>query len=276
MRNQDSWADKITRNIHKQKYEIKKIKEKYYKDNYSKTKTYSFPSKINLDKYFTFRKNDVWKLSKNKNMLAIYPILCLRADFKVDKWFQIPQQEISVKTGLSIPSVKIGLDNLYKNKFINRLKNDEGIRRFYEYNVKFIRRKDIKDNKNKYFIFNQSIIDSGVWAKLKPRAKALYLSIRANASFYPDAFFGDQEIIDGDSYIDYKKVVKENFRKRKCDITNKPLSHLCRHVRIDNSNLIPIIKQLEEYRLIERYGKIFEVYLHPKINQINNDYWYEL
>ena len=192
--------------------------------------------------------------------------MCLKADYKDNNWFQIPQEEISVKAGLSINTVQKALVELENNGLLERKKRNDGKRHYYLYKVFLIRKDMIADYKKEYFTFNQSIIDSGVWSKLNPRSKVLYLAMRAKAQFDFESIIEDI-LLDG-TRIDYDDLIKSNlkdFRNRKYDICEFSLTQLCKFANINQTNLKPVISQLERYRLVKSYGDYFEVYLIPKI-----------
>jgi len=260
--------EKIAVHVRKEKEKRQESKRKVYKERYNKVKKYKFPPKehINTNKHFYFFKLLVSDYNLSKSALAVYPVLCLKADFKDDNWFQMPQEEISVKAGLSINTVQKALVELENNELLERKKRNEGKRHYYLYKVLFIRKDMITDYEKEYFTFNQSIIDSGVWSKLNPRSKVLYLAMRVKAQFDFESIFDDVPF-DG-TRIDYDDLIKsylEDFRNRKYDICELPLSQLCGFASINQTNLKPVISQLERYRLVKSYGDYFEVYLIPKI-----------
>ena len=265
---QSTFKGKVLANVKRQIRERNENKKIFYKELYGSIKKYNFPPKhkINLEKHFYFPKSIVTEFQLSKRALAVYPVMCLKADFEDDNWFQIPQEEISVKAGLSINTVHKALLELENKGLLTREIKTSGKRHFYTYRVKFIRKDKIKELKNKYFTFNQSIIDSGVWANLNLRSKALYLAMRVKA-FYDIAVLFDDEKFDG-SIIDYEELISANikeYRNRKYDMCTTPISQLCKIVQIDSSNLNIILEQLEKHRLIKRFDDCFEVYLKPKL-----------
>jgi len=260
--------EKIALHVRKEIKKRQETKRKVYKERYNKVKKYKFPLKehINTNKHFFFCKSIVSDYNLSKSALAVYPVMCLKADFKDDNWFQLPQEEISVKAGLSINTVQKALVELENKELLERKKSTEGKRHYYLYKVLFIRKGMIADYEKEYFTFNQSIIDSGVWSKLKPRSKVLYLAMRATAKFDFVSIFDDIPL-DG-TRIDYDDLIKSNlkdFRNRKYDICEFSLTQLCKFANINQTNLKPVIGQLEKHRLVKNYGIFFEVYLIPKI-----------
>jgi DNA-binding MarR family transcriptional regulator len=170
---------------------------------------------------------------------------------------------------MSITTVRKALFELEEHDLITREKQNLGKRHFYVYKVQFIRREMIEEYKNEYFTFNQSIVDSGVWADLNLRSKALYLAFRVQAFHDIEALFDDEEIFDG-SRIDYDDIISthlDEYRNRKFDMCTTPISQLCKLVGIDSSNLTQVLEQLEKHGLIKRFGDWFEVYLKPIISE---------
>lgn len=205
--------------------------------------------------------------------MAMYPVLCLQADFEQNKWFQISQRNIATMAGVSINTVVNGIRDLEQYKlggqpFLEKKKKTEGQRHFYVYRVNFTRKDDMKDWKNNFFIFHKCIIDSKVWAQLTSRAKGLYLSMRMSARFDPESYIELEGLdVDWSNWSDLYQA--EEYRNRKWDLCMPPsLAELCRHVGIEPINLRPVLEQLEYYRLVELadgYLKVFKVYLRPRI-----------
>lgn len=263
-------TNKERSNVKRLTEERNQSKSDFYKKLYSKSKKYEFPpkDKINVEKHFYFPKSIVTKYQLSMRALSVYPVMCLKADFEDDTWFQITQDEIAVKSGLSINTVNKALIELENLDLLISEKRNSGKRHLYFYKVQFIRRDMIEEYSNEYFTFNQSIVDSGTWADLSLRSKALYLAFRVQASHDIDTLFYDEKILDG-SRIDYDDLIAthlDEYRNRKFDICTTPISELCNIVGINSSNMTSIIEQLEESGLIKKFGECFEVYLKPKIS----------
>ncbi len=206
--------------------------------------------------------------------IAIYPVLCLQSDFEENNWFQISQKNIAIMAGISVNTVAKGIEDLEElsweeEPYLEKKKETKGQLHYYVYRVQFIRKNDIKKFKGGYFAFHKCIVDSGVWANLKSRAKALYLSMRMSAHFDVELYV-DIEDLD----LDYESSEIEEFysgseyRNRLWDVCDTTLAELCRNVNISPINLRTVIEQLENHRLIERvdeYDNLFKVYLKPKI-----------
>ncbi len=256
-------ADRNTKTEHERKRE-------FYKKLYSKIKKYEFPpkDKININKHFFFPKSIITEYNLSKRALAVYPVMCLKADFKVDTWFHISLEEIVTKSGLSKNTVSKALLDLKDKGLLTREKRNAGKKHYYFYRVQFIRKDMIEEHSNQYFIFNQSIVDTGTWSDLNLRSKALYLAFRVMARFDIDTIFDKDEIQEA-PWIDYDFYIKMNLaehRYRDYDICTAPISLLCELVGINSSNIKPTIKQLEDYNLIKYYFYgCTEVYLRPKL-----------
>jgi hypothetical protein len=150
-----------------------------------------------------------------------------------------------------------------------RQKTTEGTRHYYLYKVGFIRKDMMKHWKGKYFVFFTSIIDSGIWADLTPRAKALYLIMREVARFDPELYtlieYDGQFELEGAEASDFYNT--DQYRKRKWDICEMSLAEISRIVGIASSNIQQVLNQLEYYRLVERMDNCFKVYLRPRIRE---------
>jgi len=264
------WIERVKADSKRYIREENERKQNYYKNRYGRTKTYEFPpkDKINFGKYFYFHKPVVEIFDLSKIALAVYPVMCLKADFIYNTWFQIPQEEIAVKSGLSINTVNKALQELEFKGLLEKEKQNSGRTHYYVYKVEFIRKSEIQEYEGDFITFNQSIVDSGVWAGLKLRSKALYLAFRTTAFHDIEPLFYDEEIFDG-SYINYNQLIKnhiDNYVNRKFDMCKSSISALCELVGIDSSNISPILRQLENHGLIKKYDEVFEVYLKPKIS----------
>lgn len=256
------WKGKVKADAERQRRERKKQQAEEFAQLYDKTKKNPFPpkDKINMDKFVVLPKSLVdYRLSRAA--LAVYPVLCSKANFETDDWFQISQDNIAALSGYSTPIVREALDELIQAQLVARRMASEGSRHFYIYRVAFIRRHMLEDGEHKgnCIYFYTCIIDSGIWAKLKPRAKALYLSMRASAEQDLHAYSLLEDVaydeVDFDDYI----------RERKWDVCTLPLSEMCRQVGIESNNNKDVLDELERYRLAEKVGRFIKVYLKPKI-----------
>jgi predicted transcriptional regulator len=253
---------KVKEDVERQNRERKKEQAEEFARLYDKTKKNPFPpkDKINMDKFVGLPKSLV-KLGLSKAALAVYPVLCSQADFETDDWFQISQDNIKTLSGYSIPSVKKALDELAETELVARRKISERGRNFYIYRVEFIRRHMLEsgEHKGNCVYFYTCIIDSGIWAKLKPRAKALYLSMRIFAEQDPETY----SCIEGLAYDETN--FDEYIRERKWDVCTLPLAEMCRQVGIESSNNRDVLAELERHQLAEKVGRFIKVYLKPRI-----------
>ena len=109
----------------RQKARKRRIRQKQlFAKYYNKTKKYEFPAKdkISMDKHIYLPKlGGTWGFGRDKQFaaLAVYPVLCSRADFKKDKWFQLPLEAIAKMAGISEPTASKGTKQLRKYSLSN-------------------------------------------------------------------------------------------------------------------------------------------------------------
>ncbi len=263
------FKDAVVANAKKQIEERKKEQEKDFRERYDKKRVYKFPpeNEINMVKHFYFPKFIVLNKLKRflafdmtKAALAVYPVLCSWADFEKDEWFHCSRENISTMAGITINTVEKGIENLILNSLLERKKVTEGKRHFWLYRITFIRKGSIEKNKGDFFIFYTCIIHSGVWAKLTPRAKSLYLAMRSTAKLDFKIYCEIEEQVPFDNQLGYE----EFYQMRKWDLCDSSLSELARLVNITSINIQNTIKQLEQYKLIEKIDQWIKVYLRPR------------
>lgn len=255
----------------KRKEKAKRKQAELFRQKYDKVKVFEFPkkNKINMEKHFYFPKflDTPCFQDLSKTALAVYTVLCSKADFEENNWFQISQENIAKMAGINPAQVKSGVEELInsrisidsENPLLERKMSNEGKRHFYMYRVGFIRKEMISVAEK--FIFHTCIIDTGIWAKLTTRAKALYLAMRTVAKF-------DQDLYNLIEYGESPYIKVEDFRNRLWDVWDSSMismAELCRWVNIESSNIRDVIQQLEKVYLIERVDRYFKVYLKPEI-----------
>lgn len=251
----------------------KEENKKKFAELYQAKKEYIFPQpeEIKLTKHFYFPK--IISLGRlSLKALSIYPVLCLQADFKKDEWFQISQENIAKRAGLSVSTVTKAIDELsncrVSEEFLPLLEKkiiNQGSVRLYLYKVFFIRKQLMEEWENQYFVFHQCIVDSAVWADLKPRAKVLYLIMRQQAHFDKVLYFELEELGFLGEEVNFNFY--DDYRNRKWDLCSDSIARLSSLSHISVSGIQETIKQLEYHRLVERIGSAFKVYLQPKIRQ---------
>lgn len=257
------------------KNENKEYQKYLFNQKYNKLKKFEFPKSADIDmnRFFCFPKFDE-DFCMSLSAIAIYPVLCLQSNFEKNDWFQISQKNIAKMAGLTVNTVAKGvrdLEGLYfeDEPYLEKQQQTDGPRRYYLYRVNYYRKHDIEKYKGDYIFFYKCLVDSGIWAKLKPRAKALYISMRMSAHFDVELYV---ELEDLD--LDYESVDvnefyhSEEYRNRKWDVSTASLSELCRKVHIAPINLKAILDQLEKHQFIERIDEnksFFKVYLKPLI-----------
>lgn len=258
---QSKWREKDFANAR-----LKKQKRvQYFRERYNKTKGhYKFPNEINMEKHFYFPKLNVFNEGCFMSLAAmqVYPVLCSRADFQADLWFQLPQNHIADMAGVSINTARKGLEDLMTGSLVKAKLVTQDKRHYYIYRVKFIRNRMMEEYSNKYFIFHTCIIDSGIWSKLKPRSKALYLAFRSEAKFDEQAYI---EIELGGNRMDLLDFDYQgaDYRNRKWDVFAGSLTDICNIANIERSNLRENVEQLEQYKMIEKVDRCYMVYLKP-------------
>lgn len=255
----------ILRDIQRQKEEKKKQQKEVFRQVYNrpKEKAFSDIDQLNMDSFRAIPKNIVSSYELSKAALAVYPVLCSEADFEKDEAFQISQKNIARFAGVSENSVRNALKELENAGLLTKEKVTDGPRHFYVYKVTFYRRPELEANEQRgdAIYFYNCIIDNGIWAELKPRAKVLYLTMRAVAKQDLELY----SVIEGEDYGgDWTGVNYDDYiRNRKWDVCDISLSKLCKLAKIERTNLTPILEELERYKLIERVGRWIKVYLKP-------------
>jgi len=249
----------------KEKEEEKQQQKEFFNQRYNATKKAKFIDKkdININTFRAIPKSVILELGLSKAALAVYPVLCAKADFEKNNSFQISQENIAFYSGVSESQVRKAIAELEGARLLSKEKITEGTRHFYVYEVTFYRRPELEANKQRgdAIYFYNCIIDNGIWAELKPRGKVLYLTLRAVAKQDIELY----SVIEGENYggdwtgINYNDYI----RYRKWDVCDISLSKLCKLAKIERTNLTPILEELERYKLIERVDRWIKVYLKP-------------
>lgn len=260
----ESMKGKVIRDIRNQEAKRKQLQKEMFRQVYNrpKEKAFSDIDQLNMDSFRAIPK-DIISYGLSKAALAVYPVLCCEADFEKDEAFQISQKNIARFAGVSENSVRNALKELENVGLLTKEKVTDGPRHFYIYRVGFFC-KPILDKARQYggaIYFYNCIIDNGIWAELKPRAKVLYLTLRAVAKQDLELY----SVIEGEDYGgDWTGVNYDDYiRNRKWDVCDISLSKLCKLAKIERTNLTPILEELERYKLIERVGEWTKVYLKP-------------
>lgn len=256
---------KVIRDIRNQEAKRKQLQNEIFNQRYNATKEAKFIDKedINMNSFRAIPKSVILDYGLSKEALAIYPVLCTKADFEKNNSFQISQENIAFYSGVSESKVRRAIAELEGAEFLSKEKITEGTRHFYVYEVAFYRRPELEANEQRgdAIYFYTCIIDNGIWAELKPRAKVLYLTLRAVAKQDIELY----SVIEGENYGgDWNGVNYDDYiRNRKWDVCDISLSKLCKLVKIERTNLTPILEELERYKLIERVDRWIKVYLKP-------------
>jgi len=255
----------VIRDIKNQEKRNKERQREEFAIIYERTRSGAFldESELNLSKFVAIHK-DIISCGLSKSALAVYLVLCSKADFQADKTFQISQENIAFWAGVSENTVRKATEELEEAELLVREKITEGPRHFYIYRVGFIRKSNLEEGeyKGNTVYFYTCIIDNGIWAKLKPRAKVLYLAMRSVA----DQDFEEYSYIESTESGEFYERTEydEYIRNRKWDVCNLSLAEMCRVVGVERSNLNEVLSELEGYKLIERVGEWTKVYLKPR------------
>jgi len=262
-------AKKIKADVSKQRQQGREQQEWYFKQLYNAIKRWCPPERINTERrVFLPKLFGTSGVKLSKAAVAVYPILCSLADFEKDRWVQISQENISAMAGISIPTVRKGMHELrgveYTAKKVGKKfeivlvrykTHTKQKRRFYLYRVGFFRKAMLRGWKGNYHPFYTCIIESGIWAKLTPLTKALYLVMLCNAEQHYELYCK----VEGVQNL----TVEEYWRHRKWDVCWVPPTALARQVGYSKNPKIHV-EQLVRYGLVERVGKWFKTYLKPK------------
>jgi len=272
------WKGKVRKDIERQKakkdIERQKAKKKLiFAEIYDKKKTINFKSgkNLNMEKHFYMPRIFDAKGKLSKPALAVYPVMCSKADFEdYDKSFQISRENIGKLSGLATNTVDKAITELESftiesYPLLERKKVEEGERHYFVYNVAFLRPNTeglkIQEWKGNYIIFHTCIIDNGVWAGLSDKAKAVYLAMRHVSEFNMELY----NEIENERIDDYRS---EDYRKRKWEVcAYYSVRKLFKLAGIDYYKPKDTINELEHTGLLEKMHDtrpIFKVYLLPK------------
>ena len=122
--------------------------------------------------------------------------------------------------------------------------------------------------KGNYFKFHTCIIESGIWAKLLPSAKALYLALLSRSYFPSEYYFDAENLYEDERWCDVDVTnfmqIQDVYKVRKWEYCEAPACWLCEFLNISESNASKIINNLEENGLVSRMEFGFIVYLIPE------------
>jgi DNA-binding MarR family transcriptional regulator len=228
--------------------------------NRSKEKAFSDIDQLNMNSFRAIPKSVILELGLSKAALAVYPVLCCEANFEKDETFHISQKNIARFAGVSENTVRNALKELENAGLLIKEKVTDGPRHFYVYKV-CRPESEANEQCGEAINFYTCIIENGIWAKLKPRAKVLYLTMCAVAK----QDFELYSVIEWEVYErDWTGVNYDDYiRNRRWDVCDISLSKLCKLAKIERTNLTPILEELERYKLIERLDRWIMVYLKP-------------
>jgi len=256
---------------------LERVKQ-YFDRKYDKLKDIEFKTidKVNMTRHFYLPKI-IMNKGLSKRELALYPVLCSFADFRESNWFQISIANLCKFSGMSTATVHKALAELESDTInyydeddpqhwdpikvptVQRKKESTGKRHYNLYKVEFYRGGQIEANKGNFFLFNSSLIETGIWAQLSIRAKALYMYFRAVAVYDPSFHEEWEEIIN-----ELSEINNNMFRERRFDAAVLNISEISGNLRINYEDVCKVIEELENHQLCERESEYCLVNLVPR------------
>lgn len=218
---------------------------------------FHFPDEVDWKRFFRFDK--LW--IKNMNWARISPaakaVLPVIACHCNERGLAFPGEEtIAALSGLTAKSVRKGIHDLegfpgfsWKHYLTNRGKRGK----LFSIDL------PPKGEKGRAFFFYRGIVDGGIWSKLKPTARSLYLVMRYFSRY--DAY--EDENFDGVDDFD------ECYANRKWELCNAEVGELARYAGINRHTVTEAMKSLQKNFLLERHVDnnielISKIYLIPK------------
>lgn len=195
--------------------------------------------------------------------LAVYPVLCTRADYDGRDWLQLSRENIARLAGLSTHTVDNAVRELERATMpvrpgdhkrvplLERQQKQQDQRCFYLYRPRFIRPKEEGDDwKRELITFHGQLVDdSRTWARLSQRAKALYLSARS-AAYFDREIYQELEGVDLDD-AESRGDFFSRYAARKWDVCGTPLAHLCATAGISTARAARVRAELARAGLVE-------------------------
>ena len=256
---------KVIRDIRNQEAKRKQLQKEVFRQVYNrpKEKAFSDIDQLNMDSFRAIPKSVILDYGLSKAALAIYPVLCAKADFEKNNSFQISQENIAFYSGVSKSKVRRAIAELEGARLLSKEKITEGTRHFYVYKVTFYRRPELEANEQRgdAIYFYNCIIENGIWASLPLGAKAIYLFLRAEAKQDLNIYSEIEAIMTGEFYEPWE--YPEYIMNRKWDICEASLTEISKTVGVDRSKIGAYLEALERFRLIERVDRWIKVYLRP-------------
>lgn len=240
----------------------------HFRRTYNRTNDDPFPENISMKRFACLPKFDLLR-SKDDGLLgypalALYPVLCVRADYEdEDKWLQLSRENMGQLAGLSTHTVNKGLNELahatmpvapgatQRRPLLEYEMVQREQRRFYLYRPSFIRPKIEGDDWRGYLIhFHGEVVDSGTWARLSGRAKALYMIARSAAYFHRELY----QLLEGVDLDDAEvrgQFFGEDYRDHKWDVVDVPLARLCAMAGMNAPDAVRVRAELNAAGLVE-------------------------
>jgi len=240
----------------------------YFNRVYNKTRTDPFPEQPSVKRFACLPRLHLLSSAQGEPLgyaaLALYPVLCVRSDYKDSSaWMQISRENLARLAGLSPHTVDVGLKELQEATMpvhpdgrkrlplLERRLVQRAQRRFYLYRTRFVRPGDDgEDWRHEFFPFHGQIVDSGTWARLGLRAKALYLIARSSANFNAELY---DEVEGTFLSIDWEErgSFYRAYAGRKWEVCAVPLARLCAIAGISNARASRIREELCRAGLVE-------------------------
>jgi len=195
-------------------------------------------NETNMYKHFYIKKEIA---SLNRYEIAVYLALCAISDFEKNIYKPITINYIAHIAGVSKDKVRENIQYL-KEKNLLKVRIPDGSS-VHQYKVKFIR-KTRKTKDGEIITLSTALFETGVWSKLTPSAKQLYLVLRASSHYPLEAIMLFNEI---DGY-EVDEWVRENVFP--CFKINKTINHAAKQYGFSSTSLMRAKKELKDAELL--------------------------
>lgn len=225
--------------------EDRQKRKQAFAEKYDNEKVWKRSFDANINTFRSLPREIFQEYQLSLSALAVYPVLCANADFKRESMKHLSLKNIAKKAGLSVPTVIKAIKELCDAELVEKEHHTEGQRTFCKYDAVFIRENDIESLKGDQFFFYTYIIESGIWAELTLRAKALYLAMRSTSKF------DFMDYCDVENYSYHEGNSEEIYKDRKWEECKESLSSLCSMIGMSDVSIGKVTKQLIKWGLID-------------------------